>query len=882
METTATNTEKPKRPWWKRLIRFFVWTGAAVLALLGIAVLMLFVFEDDIKKYITGEANKHLNTVVFIDPKDISLTLFSSFPDVSLEFEHVKALDALPDEKRDTLFRAERVALSFSLLDFFRENYTVRDVEMENAEVDLRIDKQGRDNYHFLKESTDTAASSPVEFAIEHIGFENVNIRYHNQPAGGKYEVLLREMNCSGDFNTEQYLLETDASFVVGELRQGNVSYFAGNNGTLALSLQINNAASVYTVQTGKLTVSEFALQVTGSVKNSGTAPDLDLAVNGSNIDLGKALTLLPESWQNDIEGYKAGGEFYTDITIKGPVSDSLAPVVEGKFGIRSGGSLSRDGSGVTLRDISLKGLFSSGRGRDGFELSEFSGTTGVSKFSGKFAMDGFSNPAYSAAVTGSISLSEMQELLQIDTIEKAAGTVELRISASGRPGKGSKLTAADFRNFKTSGEMQLRNVVCRLKNSSLPVDSMSGSLGFDGNNVAVNSFKLRSGSSDILLQGKVRNLLGYLFTETEVLDITTTLRSELTDLNGLLASPEAQTSAADTTYNLELPKRIAVSLTTQINQIKFRKFEAREFRGEIKLRNQRLVADPVSFWTMDGKIAGSGMIDGTRGDSLLITGNAHTERVNINKLFVQLENFGQTTLTNEHVRGTLTSDINFASLWGSNLVMNEKKLFAEATITLEQGQLINFKPLEELSSFIKLDDLKNIRFNTLTNNINIRNRIITIPEMDIKSSAIDITMSGTHDFDNVVDYHIIVGLDELRAQKVKKANPANAELGIVEEDDGGHRTKLYILMSGPLDNPNIRYDSKGLVRGIRSDLKQEKQSLKKLLNEEFGWFKKDSTLNQKNNSGNKQPNKTGEDGKFIIRFEKGEDEEAPPDDDDY
>ncbi|MFN8711552.1 MAG: hypothetical protein ACK5Z2_01785, partial [Bacteroidota bacterium] len=92
--------------------------------------------------------------------------------------------------------------------------------------------------------------------------------------------------------------------------------------------------------------------------------------------------------------------------------------------------------------------------------------------------------------------------------------------------------------------------------------------------------------------------------------------------------------------------------------------------------------------------------------------------------------------------------------------------------------------------------------------------------------------------------------------------------------------TKLYILMSGPLDNPNIRYDSKGLVRGIRSDLKQEKQSLKKLLNEEFGWFKKDSTLNQKNN--NKQPNKTGEDGKFIIRFEKGDDEEAPPDDDDY
>jgi hypothetical protein len=856
-----------------------MWTGLSVLLLLGLAVLLLFVFEDDVKKYITAEANKHLNTVVFIDPKDINLTLFSSFPDVSLEFKNVKALDALPDEKRDTLFKAERIALSFSLLDFFRENYTVRDISMENAAVELRIDKKGRDNYHFLKTSADTGASSPVAFALEHVGLENVRVLYFNQPAQSTYEVLIDALNCSGDFGTEQYVLQTDASFTVGQLKQGNASYFAGNKGSLDLALQINNTQNIYTVQTGRLSLSQLELLVSGSVNNKAAAPVLDLAVTGNRIDLGKALTLLPESLRKDIEDYKATGEFYTDITVKGPVADTASLVVEGKFGIRGNGTLSRDGTKAAMRNIALKGVFSSGRGRDGFELSEFSAGTGTSKFSGRFAMDGFTNPNYTASLNGNIDLAEMQALFQLDTIEKAAGNVELRINASGRPGKGSALTAADFRNFKTNGEMTLRNVVCRLKNSALPVDSLSGALGFDGNNVAISNLRIRSGPSDLVLNGKLRNLLGFLFTQREVLDITATLRSELTDLNALLSAPDAKKNS-DTTYSLSLPDRIALSIAAQVGQVKFRKFDARDLRGELKLRNQRLVADPVSFWTMDGKINGSGMIDGTRTDSLLITGNAHCERVNINKLFIQLENFGQTTLTNEHVRGTLTSDLNFASLWSTALVMNEQKLFAGADVTIDQGQLINFKPLEELSRFIKLDDLRNIRFSTLTNHIDIRNRIITIPEMDIRSSAIDITMSGTHNFDNVVDYHIIVGLDELRAQKVKKANPVNAELGIVEEDDGGHRTKLYILMSGSLDNPDIRYDSKGLARGIRNDLKQEKQDLKQLLREEFGWFKKDSTLNNK--KPGEKPQKKSDDGKFIIRFEQGEDEEAPPEDDDF
>ena len=53
----------------------------------------------------------------------------------------------------------------------------------------------------------------------------------------------------------------------------------------------------------------------------------------------------------------------------------------------------------------------------------------------------------------------------------------------------------------------------------------------------------------------------------------------------------------------------------------------------------------------------------------------------------------------------------------------------------------------------------------------------------------------------------------------------------------------MFISMKGPVDKPVIAYDSKGAQQKIRNDLQTEKKSMKQVLNEEFGWFKKDSTI---------------------------------------
>ncbi|HTF05929.1 MAG TPA: AsmA-like C-terminal region-containing protein [Bacteroidia bacterium] len=874
---------KKRRPWWKKMIRFVVWTGGIVTFLMLSLVVLAFVFEDDIKSYVTDELNTHLNTTIIVAPENINLTFIKDFPQASVEFTNVTALDATA-EKRDTLFSAGEISFSFSILDIFRENYTIRNISLEDGMVDVRIDKNGNDNYHFLKsDSVETANDSgEVAFALEEIRFSNVDLHYTDTPSESAYKLHVNDLLFTGDFAKGEFDLESEADFRIDELKQKDLSLFKGNYGHLNLGMNINTETGVYAITTGELKIAEFMLDLSGSVEDRKNNYLLDVLVRGKDVDIASAISLAGDSVQADLADIETTGEFYFEATIKGLSGDTLVPDIEAKFGIRNGATLTRKNSGVTLQNISLVGLYTNVE-KSRLEISSFSATTAKSKLSGSFVMRGNEHPDYSAKLNGNIDLSELQKILKLDTVEAMSGKMEIHFDGSGRPAEGAKMTAADFRKFKTSGDVKLNSASIRLKNSSFAPDSLNGQLSFDGNNVGVKQFSGKAAGSDFIISGAIRNLLGYVFTDEEVLNIDGNVTSRNLDLNTLLGGDE-NTQNTDTSYELILPARLKMHLTTSVRHIAFRRFEADAFTGTIDLRNKKLYANDLSLRTMDGLITGSGTIDGTRADSLLITFNSKISQVNISKLFYVFENFGQVegeeTIGDKNVSGILNSDVVFASTWDNKLNVNENKIYTYADVLIEKGELKDFKPLESLSRFINIEELKDIKFNSLHNAIEIKNRVVIMPKMEIQSSAVDLTMSGTHDFDNMIDYHFVVSLDEIRARKAKTSKKENNEFG-EEESDGNKRYKLYVSMKGPIDDPAIRYlDAKGFIEQKREEIKEEKQNLKQILRNEFGWFKKDSTLKEKDDDEPKDGKKKKDKG--TINFKKGDDEEDAPEGDDF
>jgi hypothetical protein len=167
---------------------------------------------------------------------------------------------------------------------------------------------------------------------------------------------------------------------------------------------------------------------------------------------------------------------------------------------------------------------------------------------------------------------------------------------------------------------------------------------------------------------------------------------------------------------------------------------------------------------------------------------------------------------------------------------------------------------MRKLSRFIDVEELENIKFSTLTNQIFIRNGEVIIPKMDINSSAFDLTGSGLHGFDNNFTYKVKVSLSEILSKKAKKPHKTETEFGVIA-DDGLGRVFIYLIIEGTDQGTVVRYDRRGAMQNIKDQFKEEKKELRGILNEEFGLFRKDSTMGREKNDE--------ENAEFILEWDE-------------
>jgi hypothetical protein len=86
-------------------------------------------------------------------------------------------------------------------------------------------------------------------------------------------------------------------------------------------------------------------------------------------------------------------------------------------------------------------------------------------------------------------------------------------------------------------------------------------------------------------------------------------------------------------------------------------------------------------------------------------------------------------------------------------------------------------------------------------------------------------------------------------------------------EDDGRGRTKVFVSLTGTVDDPIVKYDKKAMREKLANDMKAQKVELKQVLKQEFKWMKGDTI---KNPSLRKEKDliKKQEEGKFVIEWD--------------
>jgi hypothetical protein len=153
------------------------------------------------------------------------------------------------------------------------------------------------------------------------------------------------------------------------------------------------------------------------------------------------------------------------------------------------------------------------------------------------------------------------------------------------------------------------------------------------------------------------------------------------------------------------------------------------------------------------------GKFNGSDPNKIFFRSWINFDQVDLEKMLLKLDHFGQDVVINKNVKGKLSGQIKSYVQVHPDLVPILSNTKAELSLNIYQGTLVDFAPMQAMAGYFKDKNLRLIHFDTLTNKLTFSNGILDIPAMDINSSLGYIRISGKQSVDLSMEYYVRVPL---------------------------------------------------------------------------------------------------------------------------
>jgi uncharacterized protein involved in outer membrane biogenesis len=770
--------------------------------------------KDEIIQYFVAEANKNISTPIEVEKIDISL--FSHFPSISINLDNVTIRESY-SENKGILGRAKKISFSFSLFDLLNKKYVVHSLYISDAEINLVVNIKGQSNYMIIRSDSTKRGSL---FELNNITGKNLNIHYRDMKSD--YEVKLSVQSAQSSISQKGEIMSVivDGDLVSDEIRVGKRTFLDNKNITIDTDLEIDVPAKNYDFKSCLLAIDRGKFELGGNVNASEKT--LDLTLNGVNTTFRTINSLLSSDLSAYLKDYNSRGDVYFSGRVSGSYKQSQRPDVNLEFGAKNA-SFFHPRYKKEIEQVNLLGSFTTGKINNPanyrLELKNFNCQLDKKTLEGQLILQNFNAYKLDLSLKGEADINSLALLFPADYLKAAFGSVKMNVHINGEIN-----STAPARNFNADGDVTLNNVSFVLTGERLPFNKINGTLSLRKNDLAVSNLTGSVGQSDFNVNGFLKDFSGLLMTKDKPIKLQADLRSRHIDFDELLKSNFASRdtlAGKDEKYEFVISPRVSIDFNCEVNNLKFRRFNGQNIRGQLEINNQIAILKNVSISSMGGRIVVSGSVNNKKENLVETITTASLYNISIDSVFYVFKNFNQTWLTDKNLKGQLDADVNLYMNFDKNLILNSKSLVADIKTSIINGELNDFEPMMKLSKFVEEESLAQMRFSRMMNNIRIENRVIYLPEMEIRSNVSNILVKGQHSFNKEIDYRLQVPLKNfIRISKKKDY-----------EQSARHGMNLMLKITGTTSDYKISYDADALKESIRNDVLDEAAEWKNLRN---------------------------------------------------
>lgn len=366
--------------------------------------------------------------------------------------------------------------------------------------------------------------------------------------------------------------------------------------------------------------------------------------------------------------------------------------------------------------------------------------------------------------------------------------------------------TKSDFKYI----DFELSKFSGKLKVHPLKFENFSAKVHYEPKAIDIKGFKGKMGHSDFNIdlhynlkesQNAKKNNLKILAQRLDV--------DELTNYNPPPVNSNNQPVTIDhdagfSLYDLPFPD---MDFYMQIGNLNYHQHALENFKAKFYTTKEHSVhIDQLDFKTAEGEMKMKGYLSGKDKKHIYFSPNITVKHVQLDKLMLKFDNFGQDQMVSENLHGYFNGTITGKIHLHADLVpkLDDSKVVIDMLVT--EGRLDNFAPLKALETYFEDKNVSKVRFDTLRNQITFDKGTIIIPKMTINSTLGFMELSGTQKMNETLDMDYEIGvpwkmIGNVAANKLFKRNkkPEDGEDEILYRDE---KSKfVYVTVKGGIDD---------------------------------------------------------------------------------
>ena len=796
----------------KKILRYTFRT----LAILFVLILLIFSggwfyfkqHKKEVIAFIQSEAKKGLNGGE-IRIGDINISIIHTFPRIAFTIDSLSLRDSLWKEHHHDLVKADRAYATLNFFKLITGKISIGLIQLEKPHIYLYTDSSGYTNTSLFEKKgppKKVSARNPDYPDLEINGGSMVVDKSENHKFFG-YDInhLYSKIHSSDENQALNFDVDLDCRVQRMTFNPDKGPYLENKTVTGEFQIQFNTASKILQFQKIRMVVDQQSFIFTGKFFLAEVPTPFILSWETDNLSFRKAASFLAKNIRLELEAYDIS-ETITHLTgsLDNSEPEFSTPLIHLRLNVEDKtiatpvAIFDHAGFVATFNNEEVKG-----KGHEDsntvMHYTAFKSTWNKMDFKcDSIVIRDLIHPRMNIHVLSNFRLEQLNNLLDDNTLVFNSGSGKINLAYSG-----SLETSYDSLRM-LNGNFNLDSATITYPPRNLLMTNGKGIIRFNHKDMFIDHLSLKTGSTDLLMDGSVKSLFYLINQKNKKLALDWNINSNKINLNDFTSylkkksvrSPVKKKKtmlAQSVTEITNLLETANINLNLNAKQLIYKKFYADNLVANLELDENTLNLKDIKLQAAEGRIGVKGILR-NEVSSNPFTVKSQLRNVNVSKIFAGFNNFNLHSPTEKNLGGTLTADINLTGEVTTRAQLVQDALKGTILFNLHNGQLIDFEPVQKIQETVfKSRNFSDIQFADLNDLLEINGQQITINRMEINSTVLHMFVEGMYNMKSGPDLSVQVPLSNLKANKdsvitnkgVNSKTGVSARLRLKRGDDG-------------------------------------------------------------------------------------------------